>query len=341
MDPLETGPCTLIIARNGPLDLASDRALLRAVEGEAGLSPGSLRRPSTMDAQEFRLIEGVARPVAERLAGAAARGGYSPRIRDRLGIKWSSERGSEMSLWFTLLSVGFALASMFGFPALAALLGSATVLPVLLVVVPLMMVAMVGLYRWQLSRIYMPLIVPLSALPLEDAALLREPVREALHEALRGLLALEDALGQGIVPAAAIQDLEQTTTSMNDQVLALQAEAHRISRRSATAVAALQHRIDAVRGHSGEEFEALLAEIEAAEAAEELRTARLEEIVAELIEICRVTQTAVAALYSDDPELDPVARLRREAAALRQRRVEGAERRRLQAAARSRRAEGG
>lgn len=340
VDPLETGPCTLIIARNGPLDLASDQALLRAVEGEAGLSPGSLRRPSTMDAREFRLIEGVARPVADRLAGAAARGGYSPRIRDRLGIKWSSERGSEMSLWFTLLSVGFALASVFGFPALAALFGSASVLPVLLLVVPLMMAAMVGLYRWQLSRIYMPLIVPLSALPLEEAALVREPVVEALHEALRGLMALEDALRQGIVPTAAVQDLEQTTGALNTRVLALQAEAHRISRRSTSAVAALQHRLDALQPSSEGEIESILAEIELEESAEVVRTTRLEEIVSELLEICRVTQAAVAALHSDDPELDPVARLRREASALQQRSAEAAERRRLQAAVRSRRAEG-
>ena len=89
---LQPGICTLIVARVGPPDPQADDALLRAVEAEAGWASGRLDRTRAMDRPEFRLVEAIDRPTADRLAGMAARAGYRPRVRDRLGIKWSNQR---------------------------------------------------------------------------------------------------------------------------------------------------------------------------------------------------------------------------------------------------------
>ena len=306
----ERGPCTLIVARVGDVDPARDVALLGAIEAEAGLPAGALPRTTAMDAPEFRLLEGVARPVADRVASVAAGAGFAPRVRDRLGIKWSSERGTEMGLWFAAAWVGFGLAWAIGFPLVDATLGAAARLPTMLLTVPLVVMAMGALYRWQLQKLYLPLVVSAFTLP-EPVAQRAGALSGAAHEALDAIGRLGRALESGAMPAFAARDLDPVLRALRTQVQHRVREASALEARSQEVLSELQVRMVGLGEEPDEAaMDALQLEIEQAETAEAAREREREQLTEELLEVRQLAATALASLQADDPDLAPLERLR-------------------------------
>ena len=306
---LERGLCTLIVARTGPVERESDLRLLEAVEREAGLPANSLHRTASMDAREFRLVEGVSRPVADRVANVARELGYAPRVRDRLGIKWSSERGAEMGLWFAAVWMAFGLIWALGFPLIDAWLGPPARLPAMLLTVPAMVFGIGALYRWQLQKLYMPLVTSPLSLP-EPIAVRAGELAEVAHEALDGLGRVSRALENGALPGFAAQDLEVGIDVVRRTVRQQVREAEALDRRSREVMASLQARMAALDSASEDVIASLSNEIERAEAEEARRSEARLALAEELAQIHRLAEEAYEALQGDDPDLAPLERLR-------------------------------
>ncbi len=305
---VERGVCTLIVAREGPVQPARDELLLEAVERVARLPAGTLERTDRMDAREFRLVEGISRSVAEEIASVAQVAGYVPRIRDRLGIKWSSERGTEMSLWIAAAAFGFGLLWAVLAPAAAFLFGMAGQLAMLLLTIPLMLAIMAGMLHWQLSRLFMPLVVqPDQLVPVEAGAL-----SEAAHDALDAVGRLRRHLDGGALPSFATEELRPVVSVLDDRVRSAIVEARKLDQRSTRALRQLQMRMRRLDEAADEaEYERLTAEIEQADAAETQRVQAREELAKELLGIRVLAMEAVDGLEADTPDLEAVERLRR------------------------------
>lgn len=313
-EPTILGTCTVIVAREGAVDALADDALLRDVASALGLQPGSLPRANGMSRPEFRLVEGVSRATADRVAALAVRHGFNPRVRERLGIKWSSERnplgllglmmGLTMSLVFysalvtTPGSLAFGIA-LFGLGFLTVMLG------------------------WR-RLIYMPLAVPRAALPgpSERTPMRRasdrheaepEPERrrspevdDAARQARRALDGLQRLLSSQALPAVATSDLRLTHGELLDRVDALQSEAADLPPASTTAVQALRTRMASLADPASEESQRLAAAIEDEEAVTQAAEARVAAIVTDLLAIRRTVVDASNAL-NDVPDADDAA----------------------------------
>ena len=306
--PLERGPCTLIVARPGPVDPSKDMALIEALEREARLPAGTLCRTSAMDAREFRLLEGVSRPVADRIARVASRAGYQPRVRDRLGIRWSSERGTEMAVWFGAAWVLFGVAWSLGFPLVDAVFGPAGRVPALLVAIPALGLALGSVYRWQLGKLYMPLVVSAFALPAPVAG----PLADAAHQALDSVGRLARALDGGALPAFAAEDLRPVVRHLRAQIRRRVREARALDERAREVLDGLQRRMAALpEDAAGEEVEGLVTAIDRAEGQEAERELARAVYLEDLDRIRSLADEARCALEAHDPDLEAVERLRR------------------------------
>lgn len=304
---IERGPCTLIVARTGRVDPERDARLLDAIEAEAKLPAGSLCRTAAMDAREFRLLEGVSRTVADRVARAATAAGFAPRVRNRLGIRWSSERSTEMAVWFAGAWVLFGLMWALGFPLIDWAFGPTARVPVALVTIPALAVGMGSLYRWQLQKLYLPLVVSSFALPQPVSG----PLSDTAHDALDSVGRLGRALEAGALPDFVVQDLQPVVSDLRTQVRARVREAQALETRSSEIIDGLHRRMVALPdGADPEETERLSQALEAAERAEARRDEAREELARELIEIRRIAAEALDALEGDDPDLKPIEALR-------------------------------
>lgn len=306
--PLERGPCTLIVARTGPVASEHDVLLLDAIEQEADLPAGTLSRTAAMDAREFRLLEGVSRKVADRVARAAARAGFVPRVRNRLGIRWSSERGTEMAVWFAGAWVLFGMVWALGFPLVDGLLGPSARVPIALLAIPSLAVAMGALYRWQLQKLYLPLVVSSFALPQP----VKGPLSEAAHDALDSVGRLRRALDQGVLPAFVVADLDPVVRSLRSRVRERVREARSLEARSSEIIEGLHRQLVALPNDASVgETDRLAAALADAEKAESSRDEKRAALAAELLQIRQVAAAALEALDGDEPDLDPIEDLRR------------------------------
>lgn len=310
---LERGSCTLIVARTGPVDANRDVQLLDAIEQEADLPAGTLCRTSAMEAREFRLLEGVSRRVADRVARAAATAGFVPRVRNRLGIRWSSERGTEMAVWFAGAWVLFGVLWALAFPFIDVALGAGARVPVALVAIPILAVAMGALYRWQLQKLYLPLVVSSFAMPQPVSG----PLSETAHDALDSVGRLGRALDQGALPDFVVAELSPVVQALRSRVRERVREARAIESRTNEIIEGLHRGLVALPDDAPpEETDRLSRALVDAERSEAERDEARTALGAELIEIRRVAALALAALESDDPDPDlgPIEQLRTMAA---------------------------
>ncbi len=305
------GQCTVIVARSGRADPEADLALLRATEAALGLPPQVLEREAGMDRPEFRLVEGIDRASADRVASAAVRAGFTPRVRDRLGIKYSSERTNPLGwLGIAAMLVTFtAMASVndgFG-PWMMGVLGVATVFAAVV-------------FR---RSIELPLVVAHGTLtaregqggPQADAELpareIDAGVADGLRQARRALERMEAALGATDVPAPVRADLSGTHRALVERVDHLEAGVMG-GEASSAAVQALRARFDDLRGRVDAdpvELDQLATALAAEDAAHEKAASRRASTLADLLEIRRVVARAVDGLQRAPLAGDPAAAL--------------------------------
>jgi len=301
-DDPRLGSHTLIVARDGPPDPADDEALLRAVEDALSLPPEHLARPEGMDRPEFRLVEGVSAGTADQLAAVAVAHGYAPRVRGRLGIRYSNQRGQgAAAVGGTVLTATLAMLMVVAAEWIggAAMLAFAVIFPLVLFV------------AWTLWRrsLFLPLAVPTrawSARPAATAA--TDPASQAAREATTALADLQRAIDDH-APAVARGDLTRSLRQLTVRVDQLTERLPPPAGPSA-AVAALEQRLATLDpGDPADAAEhrsvaaALADEAEAQRSADARRSASL----AELLGIRRAAERAVADLQADDPERAAVA----------------------------------
>ena len=316
-DALPVGTCTIILAREGPPDPDQDAALLRDVEDILGVARGAMVRTAAFERGELRLIEGLSRAAADRVAGAAVQRGYTPRVRDRMGIKWSSERGSLGFLGITaVLTLAFALA--FSAAPIGAVAGGP------MIALGAYLAAMAVAMRWQFSRLYMPLAVPTavwSGAPIATAEATgdgqRDPIAASAAQARRAIKDLIDAIALEEIPANAAADLERTAGALASRVDRLAST--RPDASDAAGLEALRGRLQAVRDRDDPEGVAERTRLEAAirseVAAIDASEGRIAEAIRELVALRRAALDARAALHGLNTD-DAVARLQREIEAL-------------------------
>lgn len=280
--------------------------LLEQVAQSLGIE--SLARPKAFDATEFRLTEGIDRPTADKLAAAALSAGFTPRVRDRVGIRYSNQRSSAQ--WMFL---AFAVFALFAVPSLRVLFAEA--LPVMLV----LLVAGFTAFRMFRYSLFLPLAFPaatLDAVPERHAE--DHPVAEAGAVANAALDRLAAALQTMDVPSVAAGDLTESLSAMRSQVSQGLREAARLEDRDPVGLAALQARMSAIegRGDAAAERAAIEEAIAAEDAAVDAGQRRLAQLVADLLAVRRAASEALDALHSTTVERDAAANLRRDVAAL-------------------------
>lgn len=323
-DPPEPGTCTVIVARHDPRDPERDRALIRGVQDVLDLPEGTadlagLARP------EFRIVEGVSRATADRVVAVAIRAGFSPRVREELGIKWSNQRGSIGILFvalFAALAPALVLALLTSAPAAGLFLGGVAAalgsLGLTLLLVPIYLALVFGLLAWQRSRTWLPLIVsPEQVFGAPDETPTMEEEIGPVAEARSAVEALRNALDPAM-SAVVRADLVASVEALDARVTALARVERALAHGSSSGLVALRRRQDALRSRPDAdpvELESLAQAIRAETEADDARERRLAEGVRDLLAIRRAATRARLSL-ADPDTTDPVARLNREIDAL-------------------------
>jgi serine/threonine protein kinase len=81
---LESGPCTVVLRTLPNSDVSRDPArVVHALTEVAGLPPGGLVKSPILEHKRFRLVTGVSRSVADRLATGASTGGFRATVHDQ------------------------------------------------------------------------------------------------------------------------------------------------------------------------------------------------------------------------------------------------------------------
>lgn len=319
----EPGTATVIVRRIGPQQSDDDRRLLRATEQVLALPSGAIVDREGMSRPEFRLVEGVSRETADRVAAAAVRAGFSPRVRDELGIQWSNQRGTFGFLMVFAAAVLLPLL-MLGLSTSVSLGGAVAGIPELafgsfgamLLWLPVYLASVFGALAWQRSRLYLPLLIsPVRVFSELDPA--TDTVAVPVREARAAVNALRSAIGVGL-PAVASADLTASVEALEGRVSTLATVGAGLEGRSTAGIEALRRRLAAVVSRddadSGERAsleQALRDETEA----EDGRERRLTEVVRDLMAIRRAATEARLSLADPDGP-DPIARLSRDVEAL-------------------------
>ncbi len=308
------GNSTVVVDRGRRRDEDRDRRLLREIERQAGLVHGTLERTDVMNAQEYRLIEGVDHDSADRLAATARRLGYQPVVLEHLGVQWTPSWRLEVVL---AVPVG-ALAVPLVLSIVQLLTGGlGTTFGVLVGLLSGLLV-----WWWARQRSYLPLVVSPHAIAEQIA----EPVRSALVEADEAVQDLSERLARPEVPDSTATELRPMLRELRERLVLLRGEAAR-------SFAVTESRLEAMRARLQEAAEAgevagaldtLVATIEQEKPSQAKRELRLQNIAGELRSIRELAREALArpALEADS---DVVDQLREDVAELR-RRSDGAAR---------------
>jgi hypothetical protein len=238
--------------------------------------------------------------------------GYAPRVRDKLGIKWSSERGQPvMAFGMVAVMAAWAMAMT----AATATFGEIAMLPS----GALALVLVWGVLRTWRRAMYLPLVLERAALPAPVSVTEDTAVGEAAGEAHGALERLRTAIDED-APQAARSDLLRTHAELVERVTELQRQASALVLEPSGAIAALRDRLarldpddEATAVERASLQEALDDEAAALHSAE----ARHSAVLTELLGVRRTVREAVADLQADDPERDPTASLRSQVSALR------------------------
>lgn len=284
------GNSTVLVDRGPRKDEDRDRRLLREIERAAGLVRGTLERTDSMNAREYRLIEGVDSGSADRLAAVARRMGFQTNVLDHLGVSWTPSLRLEV-----LIAVP---AGIFAVPVALGVVqlltgGLGTTFGVLVGLVSGLLV-----WWWARQRSYLPLVVSPHAIAEQIA----EPVRQALVEA--------DEAVQDLVDHVARPDLDEATkTKLKPMVRELRERLVLLRGEAARSFAVTESRLDAMRDRLHEAAEAgevasaldvLVATVQHERPAQAEREARVRGVASELRQVREVARQALASPILDD-----------------------------------------
>ncbi len=320
----EAGRRLKLKLRRGPIQPSEDadpeRALAAAVSRERGEAPPT-ELPAAMRRGEFKLVEGVDKALAERLANEAVRAGMLPRIVDDPQVRYSINVHK-----LTVAGVLMA-ATATGLLVTASGLGatSHTIHVLFWWILASIAVAVVGRFRQRL-QIAFPRVrsraepAPLAASPEPQGHLAR--VHHRTQAQLDALAAALDAAGSagtrgaGTLPPQAIVDLRGTVASLREHASELVERATRLQAESARTLLAaddagrIQARLRRLKTleHAGtpadpaelRSLEAALSQLQAQRLASDHAEALETLVSARLLEIGAAADTAARAIRGDD-----------------------------------------